>query len=39
VETFGLDREIAWPVPGRGYVSISVIDARGAAARAQVFLD
>ncbi|MEM7742853.1 MAG: penicillin-binding protein 1C [Pseudomonadota bacterium] len=39
VETMGLAREITWRTDGRGFVSISVIDGRGEAAQARVFLD
>ncbi|MEM6622899.1 MAG: penicillin-binding protein 1C [Pseudomonadota bacterium] len=39
VETMGLMREISWRAPGRGFVSIAVIDGRGAAAQARVFLE
>ena len=38
VETMALSRESAWRPDGRGFVSISVIDATGAAASAKVFL-
>ncbi len=39
VEAFPWDREVSWMPPGPGFVSISVIDARGDAARARVFVE
>ena len=39
VETMSLEREIAWRPDGPGFVGISVIDAAGEAARAQIFVE
>jgi len=39
VRTQSLEREIAWRAAGSGFVSIAVIDARGQAARARVFVE
>ena len=39
VETMGMERETVHTVRGRGYVSISVVDAQGLSARTRVFVD
>lgn len=39
VETGSLEREIAWPAPGAGFVSLSVIDAQGRAARSRITVE